>query len=326
MPLKKTIKNDKGFALMITIMIFCLIVPLTLQFNTTTEFQKVSAANLKFGTQLTCTARSGLQYALAVLYQDARSTEYDSEVESWAETLTSGTDSDFGDAAFTVKIGDHSGRININRLVMQENPGEEQVFDAVQKDRLTLLLQSLDLDLEDDEIGDIINSIKDWIDRDNEITDEGGIGAESAYYQGLSRPCLCRNGPLPDLEELSLIKGIDKVIYDEMAKYLTIYGKGEININTAPNLVLASLSDDMDTELAENMIEYRNDEKNDLSTIHWTKDVSGMNDITLDHITVISTHFEIISIASRGEMKKTIKSMVKREEKGTIKVLTRKVY
>ena len=280
---------------MITIMIFCLIVPLTLNFNTTTEFQKVSAANLKLGIQLTCTARSGSQYALAVLFQDLLTTEFDSKTEPWGETLTSGTDSDLGDTAFQVKIEDHSGRININRLVMQANPGEEEEFDAVQKNRLTLLLQSLEMDLEDEKIGDIVNSIKDWVDRDDEITDEGGIGAENDYYQGLSRPCSCRNNPLLDLEELSLIKGIDKEIYSEIAKYLTIYGEENININTAPKLVLASLSDDMDMELAENMIQYRNDDKNDLSSSQWTKDVSGMNDITLNQIGVSSTHFEIMS-------------------------------
>jgi len=310
---------------MITIMIFCLIVPLTLNFNTTTEFQKVSAANLKLGIQLTCTARSGSQYALAVLFQDLLTSEFDSKTEPWGETLASGTDSDLGDTAFHVKIEDHSGRININRLVIQANPGEEEVFDDLQKNRLTFLLQSLEMDLEDEKIGDIVNSIKDWIDRDDEITDEGGIGAENTYYQGLSRPCSCRNNLLLDLEELSLINGIDKEIYSELAKHLTIYGEGDININTAPKLVLASLSEDMDTELAENMIEYRNNEKNDLSTSQWTKDVSGMNDITLDHIGVSSTHFEIISTGSRGEMKKTIKTVVEREENGIMKVLFRKI-
>ena len=310
---------------MITIMIFCLIVPLTLDFNTTTEFQKVSAANLKIGIQLTCSARSGSQYALAVLFQDLLSTEFDSKAEPWGETLTSGTDSDLEDTRFHVRIEDHSGRININRLVMQGDPEEEAEFDALQKTRLTLLLESLELDLEDDKIGDIVNSIKDWIDPDDEVTDEGGIGAENVYYQGLSRPYSCRNNSLLDLEELSLIKGIDNEIYSEIAKYLTTYGEGHININTAPKLVLASLSEDMDTELAENMIEYRSDDKNDLSSTQWTKDVSGMNDITLDQIGVSSTLFEIISTGSRGEMKKTIKTVVEREETGTLKVLFRKI-
>ena len=323
--MKKTIKNNSGFALMITIMIFCLIVPLTLNFNTTTEFQKVSAANLKLGIQLTCTARSGSQYALAVLFQDLLTSEFDSKTEPWGETLTTGTDSDLEDTAFTVNIKDHSGRININRLVIQANPGEQEVFDEVQRDMLMRLLQSLEIELEDEQIGDILNSIKDWIDLDDEITDEGGIGAENAYYQGLGRPCSCRNGPLIGLEELSLIKGVDSTIYSELVNYLTIYGEGNININTAPKLVLASLSDNMDAELAENMIKYRNDERNDLSSIQWTKNVPGMNDITLNQIGITSTHFEIISIGSRGDMKKTIKTVVEREETGTIKVLFRKI-
>ena len=109
---------------MITIMIVSLIIPLALQFNTSTYFYRASAANLEYGMQLSCAAKSGIHYALAVLHEDALSTEYDSEQEAWAESFESDADSSYGNIQFRVGISDHSGRININKLVKQDKQGE----------------------------------------------------------------------------------------------------------------------------------------------------------------------------------------------------------
>lgn len=286
-------------------MILALIIPLTLQFNKTTELNNIYAANFKNGIQLKCAARAGFHYGLAVLYEDGISTEYDSLNEDWAEPFRSDMDSSLKTEVFEVRINDLSARININKLIKEENL----------KKILELLLQSLEIE-SDDAIDDIINSLKDWIDHDSELSDEEGIGAENIYYQGLNKACLCRNGDFVNIEELSLIKGINNELYKELSKYLTVYGDDGININTAHPKILASLSDEMNDELADNMIEYRNNEKNDCSDKNWYKDVPGMSDISLNNITVSSAYFEIISSASAINMQKTIKTIIKREKKG----------
>ena len=106
-PLKNLFKDSNGFALMITIMIVSLIIPLALQFNTSTYFYRASAANLEYGMQLSCAAKSGIHYALAVLHEDALSTEYDSEHEAWAEHFESDADASYGNIQFRVEISDH---------------------------------------------------------------------------------------------------------------------------------------------------------------------------------------------------------------------------
>ncbi len=319
---KKLIKDEQGFALIIIIMVVCLIVPITLQFNKSAIYYKFSAANLKYGAQVNCAARSGFHYALAILYEDLSSTEHDSLKEIWAdpEALEMDEGSAYEGVKFSIKIEDLSGRVNIN-LQLDKN-GEP---DLIQQKILERLLRSLDSKLEDEKIGDIVNSIKDWIDTDDEVSDEEGLGAENSYYQGLSTPFSCKNAPLKNLEELRLIKGINIELYNKISKYLTIYGEKEININTADAKVLQSLSEDMDSESAGNMIEYRDDEKNDLSTANWYKSVQGMSDINLDSVTVSSTYFKIISTGTRGDMKKTIQSMLERKKEGTIRVLSQKI-
>src|SRR5262249_10422864 len=52
---------------------------------------------------------------------------------------------------------------------------------------------------------DIANSILDWLDPDDSPRTSG---AENDYYQSLSQPYSCKNGPLDSLEELLLVKGV----------------------------------------------------------------------------------------------------------------------
>jgi general secretion pathway protein K len=56
----------------------------------------------------------------------------------------------------------------------------------------------------------IVNSILDWIDVDDQTRVEG---AETEYYQTLNPPYAAKNGPIDDISELLLIKGITPEIY-----------------------------------------------------------------------------------------------------------------
>jgi hypothetical protein len=56
---------------------------------------------------------------------------------------------------------------------------------------------------------DIADSIIDWRDTD-EIPTGTGLGAESDYYLALSEPYYAKNQPFEAVEELLLVKGIDK--------------------------------------------------------------------------------------------------------------------
>ncbi len=56
----------------------------------------------------------------------------------------------------------------------------------------------------------IVSSILDWIDPDDNTHPQG---AESDYYQSLDPPYYAKNGPIDDLSELLLIKGINQDLY-----------------------------------------------------------------------------------------------------------------
>jgi general secretion pathway protein K len=328
--MKRLYRDCRGFALLLTVLIITLIVTLTLQFNTSMRSEFYAAANMRDNTRLSSIAKSGFHYALAVLFEDASETAFDSLREAWADpvTLSANSDAMFEEGRFEVQIMDHSGRIQINNLVQREGEGKGK-YHKKQKDLLTRLLRSEQFDLDAEEVDNLIDAIKDWIDSDNEATK---FGAESSYYQTLERPYACKNAPLDFLEELLLVRGITKELFygtrenPGLSNYLSTRGEGKININTADPLVLRSLSEHLDQEMVEEMIAYRENEKNDLSQPGWHKKVRGMSsEVSIDDlIATSSTHFEIRSEGLKETMRKRVGGLVERKE-GALRILSWRV-
>ena len=100
-------------------------------------------------------------------------------------------------------------------------------------------------------------------------------------------------------------------------EFLTIYGDGKINLNTAQPLVLSSFSDDIDKEMIDALIIYRDQDVQALEDIFWYKDALGTEEDIFDQelITTSSHYFEIESRGVLGDMSSAVKCAVKREGK-----------
>jgi len=320
------IRDNEGMALIMTILIISLIVALTLQFNTSMRSNLQAAVNLRDGIKLGCIARSGFNGALAVLHEDVSSGNVDTLHEDWAHTklFSERSPSLFNEGRFIVEITDLSGKIQLSQLV--DKGGN---YNSTQKSLLIRFMNFPEFGLDPEEVENIVDAIKDWIDTDNETT---RFGAEDAYYQALEKPYPCKNAPIEFLEELLFVRGITKeLLYGSdkkpgISQYLSPHGNGKVNINTADILILRSLSDDIDQERAEDMVAYRENEDNDLSDLKWYKNVPGMADVSIPDslITTSSTYFEITSEGFKGQMSKKIEATVERKEK-TLQILSWKV-
>jgi general secretion pathway protein K len=277
-----------------------------------------SADNLKNSVSLGCIAKSGSNFALAVLEEDASSNDFDSIHDIWseAEGYSAFSTSLFDKGHFMLKIMDLSGKIQINKLIMLED--ENWVFNLDQQELLARFLSLEEFDLESGDIESILEAIKDWIDPDDQITGFGG--AESSYYESLEKPYSCRNSPFKSIEELILVKGITREIFygtDDkpgISDFLTVFGDGKININTAHAMVFKSLSEDFDQEMIDDLIAYRENEENDLSNIGWYKIVLNTQEdyIKPDLINTVSNHFEIESIGIIEDRTKAVSIIVER--------------
>jgi type II secretory pathway component PulK len=104
-------------------------------------------------------------------------------------------DHKLGNGSYSVMITDLERKLNIN-LAANTPQIMEQAF----------ILMGVDAG----ESPQIIAAIQDWIDKDD---DPHIGGAESSYYQGLQPPYLAKNGPLDDISELLLIRGVTPEMY-----------------------------------------------------------------------------------------------------------------
>lgn len=327
MPNKRPFRDNRGFALILTILIVSLVVVLTLQFNGYMWADLYSSANLRDGIRLRFVARSGVNCAMALLSEDAAQNSTDSLQEPWASSkeLSLNSSAMFDNGRFQIEIRDLAGKIQVNRLI--DGDGK---YNEGQKKLLTRFLSSDQFALDSEEVESIIDAIKDWIDPDEEIT---RFGAENGYYQSLEDPYPCPNRPLERLSQMLLIKGVTRKLFyghegvPGISRYLTVFGDGKININTADPLILKSLSDEIDTEMVSDMIEYRLDEENDLTDPGWYRKVPGMADLTIDPglIKTSSAYFELESAGNSGAMIRRVTAVVRREGKKAVQILAWKV-
>jgi hypothetical protein len=94
----------------------------------------------------------------------------------------------------------------------------------------------------------------DWRDADFGFG-HPSYGAEDEYYTHLSQPYACKNAPFEVPDELLLVKGINREIFDKIKPFVTVFGAGPANINTASRETLAALG--LDERTVSKILDYR---------------------------------------------------------------------
>ena len=303
--------NDRGVALLVVILMVSVIIALTVDFNRSTRDGLYGTANLSDGIRLYYIAKSGFHGGEALLASDRNN--YDALTEDWAkaELISAQSEGFFRQGAFQVRIVDDAGKIPVNKLVAGNG------YNVPVKDLLVRFLSLPEFKLGPDRVNEIVDSLKDWIDKDDAVT---GLGAESAHYRNLARPYSAKNGFLDCIDELLMIKGITKELYNgteetpALRDFLTVYGDGAININTAPLLVLRALAPEITPELAGLMDEYRRLPNNDLANVNWYRKIAGLQSVNMSY-TVLSTRSNFYTISSTGmfgKMKETVTGAIRK--------------
>jgi type II secretory pathway component PulK len=132
---------------------------------------------------------------------------------------------------------------------------EESKININKADPATLIRLFHLAGLEDAAAQDLAFSVIDWRDSDSELSVPTG-SAENSYYRNLAYPYEAKNGDFEVLEELLLVKEVTSDVFQKVKNYITIYGSGKVNINTACEAVFLALGLSRDT--AEKIISYRN--------------------------------------------------------------------
>jgi len=352
--IKQILKSNRGIALLITISITTILVAAALEYNRRARFEVISTAAARDRLTLSYIASSGVHIAMALLVKDKSESNFDALSEDWAnpekiEELLQ--EIPFEAGKLSVTITDELSKIQVNALVKFPDSRQFDESQVMLWDRCLRFIRSEeDLKDESDPVA-IVNSVKDWLDSADDEATTGLSGAESSYYEDLDPPYASRNGPIQDLNELLLIKGITPQIYNDsaeapgLASLMTVHGMtagagtsftwpGRININTADVPVLAALLGLENQELAQAIYEYRREvmaekDSHDFSNPRWYKEIAGFGDVTIN-TNLVTTSSDVFRIKSEGSInvtKTTVIAVVQRVQdpesrKWTCKVIS----
>jgi len=248
-------KNQNGMALLLVLVIITLLTSLLMELSYSTLVDQRLTETFRDSTKAYYLAKGGIAAGRMLLKADKN--DYDSTDELWHTGIINYP---VGQGAVSVAITDLDGKLAINELVNGNNP------QTVVVDRFYRLFSSLEIEHLADP-AELVAALIDWLDtgsQNYQLIQTDGLdipvsGAENDYYQGLANGYSCKNGPLESMDELLLVKGFSQEVVNIVAPYLTVNGSNKININTASDKVLLSLSSQLDEQTIEAILEHRQD-------------------------------------------------------------------
>jgi len=199
---------------------------------------------------------------------------------------------ELGAGSFTLHILPETGRRNVNQL---SEPDWEALLEQT--------------GVPEDLHGGLIAAFLDWTDEDN-ANRLKGAEEDDPFYEDAGMPV--KNAPLDTLEELLLIKGFTRAIvyggslreYHEMpevqvtgiARLLSVYGSGKVNLNAASKEVLMTISG-----LREDQVDTLLENRTGLDGIEGTEDdgFTRLNN-ALAQAGIPSEASEVLGIADRS--------------------------
>jgi len=244
-------ENEKGIALLVTLLILVLIVALVHEVFRIGAQSAQSGAYGRDSIRCILLAEGGTGAARIVLRIDARDNQYDTLDEIWSRAALPIT---LGDGEVRVTLEDEERKIDLNRLMLPNgNAPDDRRLAVFQR-----LLDTLGIDRA------VADAVVDWLDND-ENPRVGG--AESSYYNGLPNPYRAKNDLFDTIGELRLVRGVTAEVYEKLLPFVTVSSSGMVNLNTAPKEVLMSLSagvdlaeaGPIDAKTADEIIAYRQD-------------------------------------------------------------------
>jgi len=267
--MKALLKDQKGIALFLVLWVLTLLSVIAGEFCFAMKTEVNITRNFKEQTEAYYIALAGANRAIAELIknevvfpQKASVTglkkEDNVEAEEGKNRWRINVDippETYGQGQYRVRLGNESGKININ---------------GANEGLLRMMLNAFELEEKEKDI--IVDSILDWRDKDELHRTNG---AESDYYQSLPEPYACKNGDFDSVEELLLVRGVTpEIFYGGLMNMVTAFKAeekgagvgqalrsvradvGRININAAPRQLLMALPS-MTEDLVQQIVDYR---------------------------------------------------------------------
>jgi len=324
-------KDNRGIALLMALGSIALMLAAVLQSNINAKFAIEATAVTKERHELTYDAMSGIIIAQAILIKDKQDNPkgYDALCEDWGRQDKIGEilrclPPGAGKPTKLV-ISDELGKIQVNALVDAKTGKINQWQYDLWWDAIDDIVSSPTYESDYDIINEsksIIDCIVDWIDFNDEL--HGINSVESDFYEGLETPYKARNNYLTNINELLLVKGFSKQLFNaaNISNYVTVYGQsisknsvifpGKINVNTADRGVLRLLIKEGYEDFLMDVIKYR-DERNDdggcFNDLQTVQRYEESTDVVFKHKDIMTTQSHLFRVDSTATINKTRKTV-----------------
>jgi general secretion pathway protein K len=221
-------RDRRGVALMLALWVLLVLGVASLQVLGEVRARVAVASLARSRTVARYAAESGVLAAQTLLDEMIRSAEPAEQAlvfEEFRRTVEAWGERPIGDGRYQVVVEDLGSRVDLNRSRVQVVQG--------------LLRQSVS----DAEAAELVRALRGWAEEDEEES-PGEAGGAAGPDQDLdpSFDELDLSGrPLMHLEELLRVPGFTDSLAAAIAPYVTVWGEGRINVNTAGVRVLASV-------------------------------------------------------------------------------------
>lgn len=216
--------NERGVVLLMVLVVIALLSALLSDFAFSTLIDLRLSETFRDTTRAEYLARGGITAGRMILQSDRNS--YDARNDS-SELWSIGVqDYPLAEGTVSVRIDDLDGRLQLNLLVDQQgNPN------VLYRDRFVRLCAELALDNPEA----LADALIDWLDPDHEARP---AGAEDQDYLALDPPYEATDGALLSIDDLSLVRGFDTDTIASLNPFVSCFGSGQLNVNTAAPEIL----------------------------------------------------------------------------------------
>jgi general secretion pathway protein K len=275
-------RTQNGSILVVTLLLLTILIGLAVEFAYEVYIGTTALSNWSNAQKASLIAKSGQTLSSNYLK------ELGKQPYTYEREINLPFEKDFGpETLLTIRIEDENSKFNINSIIYPNGLTNEKALSSLKK-----LFEYLNIN------PSLAMMIADWIDPDSEPR-----LSKSEYN--------AKNSYLWSVDELKFIQGVDEKIFKTISPFITVYGNGQININTAKLPVLVSLNNNMTESLAKKIVDYR--ENTPFENKNYIVRVSGLETIgiqILDRITVKSSNFRVIAKAKVEEITRVVESVM----------------
>jgi len=236
--LRRRARQQQGSTLIIALWSLLLLTIFAVQLGVIVRQKLTLVHRLDSRDNLYLIAEAGVKQAIVQLRREDDMFAADFLGERWSDRPDMFEKIPFGKGSFTVSYPHRDG--DYSRVMYGLQDEESKInLNKADVDVIMRLLETA-AGLTRWEAEELAYCIVDWRDKDS-FFQHPQFGAEDSDYEGMKNSYESKDSDYEVIEELLLVNKMDQEIFDKLKHFVTIYGEGKININTASKEVLLAL-------------------------------------------------------------------------------------